>query len=111
MTLDDALEQAGVSVAHYFVGGLYAKATSIPAGVVLTQHSHSFDHLSALMRGRATVTVDGVSTVHEAPDLITIEAGKRHEVAAITPVVWVCLHATDETDPERIDATLISQKD
>lgn len=104
MTLDDA----GVGITHHFVGGLYAKETHIPAGIKLTQHVHSFDHLSALMKGCVVVEVDGKRTLHDAPALLTIKAGKAHEVTAITDVVWACLHATPETDPELIDAHLTS---
>lgn len=104
MTLDDA----GVGIEHHFVGGLYAKETRIPAGIKLTQHVHNFDHLSALMKGCVVVEVDGKRTLHDAPKLLTIKAGKAHEVTAITDVVWCCLHATPETDPELIDHTLIA---
>lgn len=102
------LDEAGVGIAHHFVGGLYAKETHIPAGIKLTQHSHTFDHLSALMKGSVMVEVNGRGEVHVAPKLLTIKAGQAHEVTAITDVVWACLHATDETDADRIDETLIA---
>ena len=101
------LDNAGVGIVHHFSSGLYAKETQIPAGVLLTQHVHSFDHLSALMKGTCTVTVDGRTTYHEAPEFLTIRAGQAHEVYAMTDVVWACLHATDETDPERIDHVIL----
>ena len=96
-----------IGVAHHFVGGLYAKETHIPAGEVVCQHIHPFDHLSALMSGTADVECEGVVTRHHAPELMTIEAGKTHSVRAITDVIWLCLHATDETDPERVDAAIL----
>ncbi len=102
------LDEAGVGIIHHFVGGLYAKETLIPAGTRLTQHKHAFDHLSALMKGSVVVEVDGARRLRDAPALLTIKAGKVHEVTAITDVVWVCLHATDETDPDRIDRVLIA---
>lgn len=101
------LDEAGVGITHHFVGGLYAKETHIPAGIKLSQHVHKYDHLSALMKGSVMVEVDGKGEVHVAPKLLTIKAGKAHEVTAITNVVWACLHATDETDAEKIDHTLI----
>lgn len=97
-----------VGIVHHFVGGLYAKETRIPAGTKLVQHVHNFDHLSALMKGSVMVEVDGKGEVFVAPKLLTIAAGKEHEVTAITDVLWVCLHATDETDPEKVDETLIA---
>lgn len=102
-------QDLGVEVVHHFVGGLYAKETHIPAGVRLTQHKHSFDHLSVLASGRVLVSVDGVETEHAAPAFLTIAANKAHEVTALTDVVWGCLHATDCTDPEEIDHELVNE--
>jgi quercetin dioxygenase-like cupin family protein len=97
-----------VRIIHHFVGGLYAKETHIPAGRVLTQHQHAFDHLSVLALGRVRLCVNGGCREIEAPAFLTIEAGKAHEVTALTDVVWGCLHATDETDPAKVDAELIA---
>lgn len=102
------LDEAGVGIVHHLVGGVYAKETHIPAGLRLTQHVHVYDHLSALMKGSVVVDVDGKRTMHDAPALLTIKAGQVHEVTAVTDVVWACLHATDETDLELIDAGLIA---
>lgn len=103
MTLDDA----GVGIVHHFVGGMYAKETHIPAGVKLLQHAHEFDHLSILVRGSALVEVDQSRHVYHAPAFITIAAGKLHQVTAITDVCWACLHATDETDLDKIDGAIV----
>lgn len=103
------LDEAGVTIAHHFVGGLYAKETFIPAGVRLPKHVHAFDHMSVLMKGSVVVDVDGDRRLHDAPALLVIKAGKAHEVTAVTDVVWACLHATDETDPDRIDEVLIEK--
>jgi quercetin dioxygenase-like cupin family protein len=99
----------GVEVVHHFAGGLYCKETRIPAGVKLTQHKHSFEHLSVLASGRVLVSVDGVETEHAAPAFLTIAAGKAHEVTALTDVVWGCLHATDCTDADKIDHELVHE--
>lgn len=106
MSASASLDAFGVGIVHHFVGGLYCKETCIPAGVVLTQHVHPFDHLSVLAQGAVTVTVDGVTTEHRAPAFLTIKAGAVHTVAALTDVVWGCLHATDCTDPDEIDKAL-----
>jgi mannose-6-phosphate isomerase-like protein (cupin superfamily) len=102
-------KEIGVGVVHHFAGGLYCKETHIPAGVKLMQHKHSFDHLSVLAKGRALVTVDGMSTEYAEGSFLTIVAGKVHEVTALTDVVWGCLHASSCTDPEEIDHELIAK--
>jgi quercetin dioxygenase-like cupin family protein len=102
-------DELGVTVVHHFAGGVYCKETHIPAGVKLTQHKHSFDHLSVLAHGRVRLSVDGQSREIAAPAFLTIAAGKAHEVEAITDAVWGCQHATDCTDPEQVDHELIAQ--
>lgn len=106
MSVPDQMDAAGIVVSHRFASGLYAKEMRVPAGAQIGKHRHDFDHFSALMQGSAALDVDGVRTVHQAPALLTIEAGKLHVITAITDVVWQCIHATDETDADKIDAAL-----
>lgn len=97
-----------LDITHHFGGGVYAKQTAIPAGLVLTQHVHKHDHLSVLASGIAAVSVDGVDTEHAGPACIVIAAGKVHSVRAVTDVVWYCIHATNETDAGKVDAELVA---
>ncbi len=107
-TLHESLQAHGVDLVHHFASGVYAKETRIPAGVVMTQHVHPFDHLSILASGTVAVTVDDASMgAITGPACINILAGKVHSVTAITDAVWFCIHATDETDPEKVDAEIL----
>lgn len=92
---------------HHFCGGVYAKVARIPADTAERQHAHSYDHLSFLMAGSVALVVDGVSTHHTAPAVMTIKAGKQHTVVALTDVTWACVHATNETDPEKVDQAIL----
>jgi quercetin dioxygenase-like cupin family protein len=94
-------------IKHYFSSGVYAKESRIPAGYVLVQHSHKHDHLSILASGSVEVVVDGKTSVINAPACFTIEANKHHGVKTLTDAVWYCIHATDCTDENEIDDTLI----
>lgn len=96
-------------IKHHFSAGLYAKETHIPMGYIGVQHSHKFNHLSILASGSVELTVDGKTTVHNAPSCLTIEANKEHSVLALTDVVWYCIHATDCDDVEKIDEVLIQE--
>ena len=58
--------------------------------------------------GTAMITVEGVESIKVGPVAITIEAGKEHSVRSITDVAWFCIHATDVTDPEKVDESLIA---
>lgn len=102
------LDEAGVGILHHFGGGMYAKETQIPRGVKLTQHVHSFDHMSILAAGKVMVRAGGWIECFQAPKLIEIKAGIAHEVEALTDATWFCLHATNETEADRIDEGLIA---
>jgi quercetin dioxygenase-like cupin family protein len=93
---------------HHFSAGVYAKETLIPAGQILVQHKHKFDHLSILASGSVELMVDGEKRIVHAPACLTIEADKHHGVKSLTDVVWYCIHATDCTDTDEIDEVLIA---
>lgn len=95
-------------IKHHFSAGVYTKETRIPAGYVLVQHKHKFDHLSILASGSIELMVDDVKTVVDAPACLTIEANKHHGVKSLTDVVWYCIHATECTDIDEVDEVLIA---
>jgi len=103
------LESAEIK--HHFAGGVYAKETYIPAGLVLVQHKHNFDHLSFLVSGTVELRVDDESRTLTGPAALEITAGKHHGVKALTDSVWLCIHATDCTDHEHVDEVLIAPSD
>lgn len=98
----------GLGVEHHFCDGVYMKETFIEHGYKVSQHVHHFDHLSVLASGMAEVEVDGIKTTYRAPKILKIKAGKVHEVTALTDVIWICTHRDDETDPAKIDASILS---
>lgn len=101
------IELAQPDVKHHFSSGLYAKESSFPAGMLLMQHAHKYDHLSVLAKGSVVVMRNDDSEVVHAPACIEIKAGIVHGVKALTDCVWFCIHATDETDPSKVDEVLI----
>jgi quercetin dioxygenase-like cupin family protein len=97
-------------IKHHFSDHLYAKECFIPAGSILVQHKHEYDHLSILAKGRIKVDCDGVITEYEAPQCLNIIKGVNHGVLALTDCVWYCVHSTDETDPDKVDEVLIQKE-
>jgi quercetin dioxygenase-like cupin family protein len=95
------------SLTHHFADGLYAKETAFPAGSILVQHRHHYDHFALLAAGSVELEVDGIRSTLHAPQILTIKAHAHHGVKALTDVVWFCIHATDETDPDKVDHVLI----
>lgn len=98
-------------ISHHFGGGVYAKETRIPEGMILVQHKHEHDHLSYLVAGMVEVEVDGARRIVVAPACLTIEAGKHHGVKALADSIWLCIHQTDCTDAAEVDEVLITEPD
>ena len=92
---------------HHFAKGIYAKESFIPADSMVMQHNHTYDHISILAVGSVELVVDHMKTVIHAPACLTIEAKKHHGIKALTDTLWYCIHASECTDEEEVDNTII----
>lgn len=99
-----------LGIVHHFSAGVYAKQMHLPAGHYAVTHAHAYDHLSILAKGHVIVEMDGAETEYVAPACLTIHAGKHHRIVALEDSVWFCVHATDETDPDKVDEVTIGGK-
>ena len=95
------------------VANLYSRMMHFKqAGDTELGHTHQFDHLTLLAKGKLKVTVEGVATEFTAPHMIYIRADKVHELVALTDeTVAYCIHALrdgngvdDILDPSMIPA-------
>ena len=105
-----ALTAQQAQTEHFFSQGLYAKKMIIPAGTQIPTHQHVYDHLSILAQGRVRVTAGKVTQEYVAPTAIEIKKELAHTIQAMEDSVWFCVHATQETDIDKIDQTLILEK-
>ena len=96
-------------IEHYFSDGLYAKRLIIPKGFEAGQHAHKYSHLSVLVRGRVIVKTDDTKKEYRAPACIEIKSHVNHTIEAFEDSEWFCIHATGETDIEKIDQVLIER--
>lgn len=82
----------------------FAKTGDIEIG-----HTHQFDHLTLLAKGKLKVTVEGVSSEFTAPHMIYIHKDKVHELEALTDeTVAYCIHALrDRVNNEILDPSMI----
>lgn len=103
-------EQTDTRTVHHFSAGVYAKQMHLPAGHIAVSHKHAYDHLSILAAGVAIVATDRGRETYRAPACIEIKAGLNHAITAIEDVTWFCVHATNETDPEKVDRVLIQKE-
>src|SRR5436190_912996 len=108
----DTLELMSIETTHHWIADeVYSKRTAIAAGMKLTQHVHPYDHASALVSGTVLLEVEGDAREIKGPAVLLIAAGKEHAVTALTDVVWHCIHITSDTDPETVDATILTGVD
>ncbi|WP_433694993.1 hypothetical protein [Paraburkholderia phenoliruptrix] len=103
--------EVDLGVQHFFSDGLYARRMTIPAGYTVGTHALVGNHLGLLAKGRVTVATDTSSADYVAPACIPFAARTNHNIVAHEDAVWYCLHATDCTDPDKIDEVLIQKGD
>jgi len=82
-------------VANLFSRQMYFKK----AGDIEHGHTHAFDHLTLLAKGKLQVTVDGKTSEFTAPHMIYIHKDKEHELLALEDnTVAYCIHALRDGD-------------
>jgi hypothetical protein len=93
------------------VANLYSRMMHFKrAGDMEMGHTHQFDHLTLLAKGKLKVTVEGVATEFTAPHMIYIRADKVHELVALADeTVAYCIHALRNGDgvDDIIDPSMI----
>lgn len=105
------LPPVDLPVKHHFSPGVYARELFIPAGVVLTGKIHKYRQLNILSHGEMSVlTEDGVKRV-KAPFTVVSPAGTRRIAYAHTDCTWTTILATDEADPDTIEAEFTAATD
>jgi quercetin dioxygenase-like cupin family protein len=104
--MDDNIE-IDLNISHHFSDGVYARKMLLPAGHFAVTHAHEYDHLSILAAGVVELEADGVVQMLRAPACVTILANTHHQITALEDAVWFCIHATDETDVDKLDEVLI----
>lgn len=82
------------------VANLYSRMMYFEkAGDIEIGHTHQFDHLTLLAKGKLQVTVEGQVSEFTAPHMVYIRADKVHElVALVDGTVAYCIHALRDGD-------------
>jgi len=102
------LEPAPVEIVHRFAPGVYTKEMLVPAGVAMTGYIHKTAHISIFLEGRMLVMNGEGSVEIEAPIVELAQPGIKRGGVALTDVRWITVHATDETDIDKLEEMLIT---
>jgi hypothetical protein len=101
--------QVELKTSHTFGGGMYARTIEIPAGTLLTGEIHKFEHLNIVSKGRISVlTENGVQHI-EAPCIMASPPGTKRVGYAHEDTVWTTIHATEETNVDKIREIFIAK--
>ena len=102
--------QIELPLKHHHSVGAYVREIFMPAGSVVIGKEHATRHLNIVVSGKCTVwTVDGKHVFDAKDGPITFEsmAGVKKVLYMHTNVVWMTVHPTDETDPDRLENIFI----
>lgn len=97
-----SFETAGLG---YF-GNVWVKMNYIPkAGGTFGGHTHGFDHVSLLVRGKVRVEIEGFEPKEfTAPTFIVIKKEYNHNFIALEDdSLWYCVFALRNVDGEVMD--------
>lgn len=110
--LERILVEAGgrpIEAKHYFANGLYAREIFIPKGTVLTGKIHKTEHLNIVSQGEISVLTEAGPQRVKAPFTMVSLPGTKRVGYAHEDTVWTTIHATTETDLEKLEADLIAE--
>jgi len=103
--IEDAMQgmpPAFLPIKHYFANGMYAREMTMPAGTIVTGAIHKTTHFCILSQGRVHVmSEDGIEEL-VAPAIIISQPGAKRAIHALEDTVWTNIHATNETDLDKL---------
>jgi hypothetical protein len=97
------MPQIEMKLVHHFAPGTYMRELHIPKNCVVTGKIHLTEHLNIMLKGDITVwTEDGMKRI-VAPYVLKSMPGAKRVGFAHEDTVWMTVHATTETDPDKIE--------
>ena len=94
---------------HSFADGCYIREIFNPKGELLVTKIHKVAHPFFLMKGDMTILVeDGIKRI-KAPHYGITPAGTKRPIYCHEDCVFVTVHATNETDLEKIEEEVIAK--
>ena len=101
--------QVDLSTTHTFGGGMYARTIHIPKGTLLTGEIHNFEHLNIISKGDISVLTENGAQRIQAPYIMASPPGTKRVGFAHEDTVWTTIHATTETDVDKIREIFIAK--
>lgn len=103
------LPQISLPLFHHFAPGIYARELHIPKGAITIGKLHKYDCLNLMIKGdRSTLVGDEIIRV-KAPFIHVSPAGTKRVSYTHEDSIWVTIHATNETNIEKLEKELVAE--
>lgn len=104
-------DQVEIPLTHRFAPGVYLREVLMPAGTIVVGHAHNTEHFNIIIKGRATVMMDGVVQDIVAPQVLVSKPGVRKCLYIHEDMIWQTVHPTEETDLCILEDLLITKSE
>ncbi len=94
---------------HTFADGLYIRQMSAPKGMLNVSKLHKTTHPYFILKGKFSVSTEMGFVLIQAPYMGITKAGTKRIVYFHEDTIWITVHATEETDLEKIEEELIAK--
>ena len=101
---DDSTE-----LGHFFGDGIYIREMKAPKGFLLVSKLHKTNHPFFLIKGDVTVGTENGPIQYKAPMWGMTKPGTKRVMFFHEDTTWITVHATDETDLEKIEDEVIAK--
>ena len=98
-----------IPLKHSFAKGLYIREIFNPKGETIVTKIHKVSHPYFLLRGDMSIMTEGGPQRIRAPHYGITPAGTKRIIYTHEDCVFVTVHATNETDIEKIEDEVISK--
>lgn len=94
---------------HTFADGLYVRQFSGLKNTIVVSKLHKTNHPYFVLKGDVSVLTDKGSIRIKAPHWGITKAGTKRILYFHEDTVWITVHATEETDLEKIEEVVIAK--
>lgn len=94
---------------HSFADGVYVREIFIPAGMLIVGKIHKHSHPNFIVKGDVSVLTEEGPKRLRGPCFMISPAATKRLVYTHEDTTWITIHATKETDLEKIEEEIIAK--
>jgi len=94
---------------HSFAEGLYIREINVPKNMLIATKIHKYSHPVFLLKGDVSVLEEKGARRVVAPCYFVTKAGTKRICYTHEDTVWITVHATKETDLDKIEEHIIAK--